>query len=156
MREILFRGKRVDNGEWVEGCFIKPNAIYIENDPSGNLGKSSDGKFAIGLDVCLVIPESVGQFTGLLDKNGKKIFEGNLIKVNGVNKSWADDVFHVKYYNGMWTLWVSGINHRYVSFGYFFKTACDNGFFEENCLYVSGSLFEIIGNIHDNPELIGK
>jgi hypothetical protein len=68
MRSILFRGKRVDNGEWVEGSFLK-------------LGKTHNiqaGKIEGGLYASYVVyPETVGQFTGLTNKNGIKVFEGD-------------------------------------------------------------------------------
>lgn len=69
MREILFRGKRVDNGEWVYGQYLKREypsfTDYSIWAPSGTIP---------------VIPKTIGQFTSLLDKNGIKVFEGDKVK----------------------------------------------------------------------------
>ena len=96
MREILFRGKRVDNGEWVEG-----NLIY-RYDYSGDLVNafSSIHIKPIGKPETSALPETVGQFTGMHDKNEKKVFEGDVIKVDcsPVGGAFEDGVYIVKYF----------------------------------------------------------
>lgn len=117
MREILFRGKSVDHNSWEYGYyFISEGRHYIQ--------------WAVKNDKmtwCQVHPESVGQFTGLLDKNGKKIFEGDLLMSNG-------KMFYVKY------------RDLYTEF---FMETLDNTY--SLSLGGDGPSIEIIGNIHDSP-----
>ena len=116
MREILFRGKRVDKGERVYGYYMpRPNLgeYYIVT-----VGKSIWHK---------VIPETVGQYTGLTDKNGQKIFEGDILRVMYKN-CYGNDICH--------TVTLYDMTDRL------------------DVERISESEVVIIGNIHDNPELL--
>lgn len=129
MREILFRGKRVDSGEWVEGNFIKDNW----GDTYGELiyGILQDREAPAGLAGWIpkrVLPETVGEYTGLTDKNGKKIFEGDIIRSNSERG-------YIEYYPNDCA----------------FDVVDDHGFY---WLISEMSNIEVIGNIHDNPELL--
>ena len=146
MREILFRGKRLDNGEWVssgnlitfndegEGkqFFIpEANAKCIStHDEQDNIISFNSGTF---FKVC---PSTVGQFTGLIDKNGKKIFEGDVCRFYGT-EDYSDYVVFWDDTASQWTV-------RQIDLGA--KDVLDD-YFAECC--------EVIGNIHDNPELLG-
>jgi uncharacterized phage protein (TIGR01671 family) len=122
MREILFRGKRLDNGEWVEGSLW----TWGQNVHIHHIFDFPDGALWFRVD-----PSTIGQYTGLCDKNGKKIFEGDVIK----GRYWLseDRIYQVLYdENG---------------FYYFIEKG-------QSCHPDHIDSVEVIGNIHDNPELM--
>ena len=118
MRQIIFRGKRKDNGEWVYGDFVRI--------------KDGDKEISYIYYFGEVIPETVGQYTGFTDKNGKKIFEGDIIRKT--NKGRHPKIFIANIRTDFHL-------HEKVYYG-----PCE--YCTESCEY------EIIGNIHDNPELL--
>lgn len=144
MRNILFRGKRLDNGEWVEGGFFK-------TDDECYIITNSDGITFFDLwDLAeFVTPETVGQYTGLTDKNGKKIFEGDIIQFGeDEDYDWDFNIGVVKFGEGTFD---SGI-YRYTGFFYEDK----KGNIDHNALYNWEEYWEkckVIGNIHDNTKL---
>lgn len=125
MREILFRGRRSwGNKEWVEGD--------VFHEYNGYVGIS---KKLLGIEMWEVDPETVGQYTGLKDKNGVKIFEGDILSAH-LDDGYPENetMLEVVWHNNGW----------YVKNGKFFDDF-DKGF---------EKYFEVIGNIHDNPELL--
>lgn len=145
MREILFRGKRVDNGRWVEGQYT-----CEEYEPHLQKVLHIDRIAIAGACVSVgVIPETVGQYTGLTDKNGlTKIFEGDIlcIKKRNGTKSRICFVCFGEYIDA------DSAFDNYRCIGFYIKifdTCCTIG-----VLWDSEFEYEIIGNIHDNPELL--
>lgn len=140
MREILFRGKRIDSNGWVYGHPVAD--IYGAKYPIIiHSSEYNDGN-NVDIDYDFVISETVGQYTGLTDKNGKKIFEGDIIKSHG------NDSYVIKY--GEY------IPRNYCLARYYDKPTI--GFYAydgERCFQLSTNsrCYEVIGNIHDNPEL---
>ena len=126
MREILFRGKRIDNGEWVEGSLLT--------------GDNGECEICYGTPrvriTYEVIPETVGQFTGLYDKNGKKIFEGDIL---GFSDRLTTVFWHA--HLGCW-------DTNFLKFTN--KENKRDDMSPLNWDYYS----TVIGNIHDNPELL--
>ena len=141
MREILFRGKRTDNGEWVYGNFVR----------------GCDEKYAYivefgNKEMCRnyvdVNPETVGQYTGLKDKNGTKIFGGDMIK------PFDDEIdkMVVEFRLGQFLLCLYGERGYMAEYGW--EESGNYGCFEADPLLSYGDDIEVIGNIHDNPELL--
>ena len=141
MRTILFRANRKDNGELVEGYYTKgfrnPNEKELSDLIYMFSGKASKWNF----DYAVVLPETVGQYTGLPDKNGKKIFEGDIVThfINWLGKR-ANGVVS---YNSKVASWVCD---------FVIDDKKESAFLAD---WVNGNGCEIIGNIHDNPEILG-
>jgi uncharacterized phage protein (TIGR01671 family) len=153
MREILFRGKRCDNGEWVQGYYIRAEHHWHKHGIHKDwitLGASANGGWFALHNKYAVKAETVGQFTGLTDKNGKKIFEGDVIKFHKY-RGEPDWVGVVKYEHCLYM--VAGT----MPLAYEKRIGEDPYFcpFEVQLSGIEKNTIEIIGNIHDNPELLG-
>lgn len=127
-RDILFRGKRVDNGEWVCGYLVSVNdfsraTIFVPHSPE-------ESRFAT-MPIS-VVPDTVGQYTGLTDKNGVKIFEGDIVLKRTYHRK---EPFSVKFDGGMFYAGIGGgsstATHRYT---------------------LEDRQIEVIGNIYDKGE----
>ena len=124
MREILFRGKRTDDGTWAYGyLFCIWERTYLCWGTTNDVPNMKE-----------VIPETVGQYTGLTDKNGVKIFEGDIVE--RVSDGERAVISWLKYS---------------ACFGLSFDGWCCDF---DNYDYNLPSDFEVIGNIHDNPEIL--
>lgn len=135
MREILFKAKRLDNGDWVEGDLIhyKSGETAILKTPFSMHGyEATEIANRIRVD-----PKTVCQYTGLKDKNGKKIWENDVIKID---KPSHIGVYVVKYVEG-------GFQYANLNENYSF---C----FDDTEYYMHPCDCEVIGNIFDNPELL--
>lgn len=126
MREILFRGKRVDNGEWVEGYYASIGEYHYIL--TGRLELVP----YLGFEHFLVNPETVSQFTGLTDCNGVKIFEGDIIEYTDGCNDWLGAV---KYASDDAQFVVRFIGGDVESFDNLYSGDC-----------------EIYGNVYDDPE----
>ena len=152
MREILFRGKRTDNGEWIYGDLMQ-NVDCIKIREQEKDVKHIAKSFEIDL-------ETVGQYTDLADKNGKRIFEGDIIRYtfdSPDDPTATENGLKVRTGRIFWSDWRAS----------FAVTAGINGSASINndvARYVRGrqvyeyvrgaNTVEVIGNIHDNPELL--
>ena len=125
MREILFRGKN-DRDEWVEGFYIKDYIGTYIYDKYRNTRMQS------------VLPETVGQYTGETDKNGKKIFEGDIVRTHLYNGKYYEEITGViTYAEGHMGFGIHNISESEIDFIDAFHDP-----------------LEVIGNAIDNPELL--
>lgn len=127
MREIKFRGKRLDNGEWLYGSLVILNGRYFIFDDANRHE---------------VDPATVGQYTGLKDKNGKEIYEGDVIRSPlSEDKTRPHRIF---YHTGNAAFMGALVDRKELCYLRL----------DQDWIYKFGK--EVIGNIHDNPELIEK
>lgn len=144
MRHIKFRAKRLDNGKWAYGGLIEAddyciidqrNELYVERD---YVFRGDTHFFQLSGVMC--DEKTIGQFTGLLDKNGKEIYEGDIV----VYGSHCKHIVEFKHGMFGYTL----LDGWFVGYG-------GNSNFTFNPLDISKE-HEVIGNIHDNPELLSE
>ena len=135
MREILFRGKRCDNGEWVQGFYVRADHHWNKNGIHKDwiaLGASANGGWFALHNKYAVKAETVGQYTGLTDKNGKKIFEGDIVQGKDRLEKHLEVFGYIDHKNGSFVITGDFMTHyRWLDYE-----------------------VEVIGNIHDNHELL--
>ncbi len=138
MREILFRGKRLDSGEWITGQLLN------FEDGRARICERGTDIFCYEKDESIiqtvahrVDPETVGQYTGFVDKNGKKVFEGDIVYMD----EWILSYMQVAYAQGAFFLAEIDKPVKY------YDAIC----YLKHC---GKPCAEVIGNIYDNPELI--
>lgn len=145
MREIKFRGKDIKNGEWVYG-----DLHLLCNAPHIHTLKSMYPYAGIR---SFVNEETIGQFTGLEDKNGKEIYEGDVVVRHSSICGSIDNIGVVKYdeENAMFVLYCQ--EKLYATSFHFLKGQTIN---DGYCTFSETFTYEVIGNIHDTPELLKK
>ena len=130
MREIKFRGKDIETGEWIFGDLIQRLGYYpaiLTTYPT------DEGK--IGYAEIAVKEDTVGQYTGMTDKNGKEIYEWDKLKVN------ESGVFRIAHQSN--SIYICGYVLLYMDgeFAYYLKGGLNE-------------MYEVVGNVYDNPELL--
>lgn len=143
-REIKFRGKRIDNGEWVYGSLVvEEDKYYIALNINDNIKRDDYDVYMVE-----VIPRTVGQYVGLYDKNGKAIWEGDIVKITEKEKISKHKVISMKPI-------IADIEWSEEYLTYTLITTSVKDAFESLTDYLDECDIEVIGNIYDNPELLG-
>ena len=145
MREILFRGKRIDNEEWVEGYLCK-SVRHLETSHQNVVVDTIevyDGESYLNIVFRNVSANSIGQFTAMTDKNGKRIFEGDIGRYKQTDGAKR---------NGNPIICTGKVIYNAKTASYAVESKDEAGckYFD----YFPIKDFEVIGNIHDNPELL--
>ena len=147
MRDILFRGKRTDNGKWIEGYYIHLHkttyCLTTDNDadPSNDIHQivfeqMTDWGLPNKHLLADVDPSTVGQYTGMTDKNGKKIFEGDIITIPNTKKMGLPGIVKWSKYDARFEISRNGYNPLTL------------------WELESSRIYEVLGNVYDTPELL--
>ena len=132
MRDILFRGKRVDTGQWSYGSLIILSDKTMITEESGSNNPLGEHTYKSNI----VDIETVGQWSGMLDKGGKRMFEGDIVMET--DEEWDEIISRVVFKLGTFSLEEKGCEDQIMPL----------------CDYLERK--EIIGNVHDNPEILGR
>ncbi len=137
MREILFRAKRIDDGEWVEGFLFSTNEHTYIAYPN----QFDDDLFLSPKEIFIEVdPKTVCQYTGLTDKNGRKIFEGDIVRYTDevIGKEKVEEVEYNETHAAFCRIHKSEMGLQYLFTDESIANRC-----------------EVIGNIYDNPAFVG-
>lgn len=143
-REIAFRGKQVDNGEWVYGSLVSLADKYLVAVPTETNNFTTYVSFKVD-------PSTIGQFTELYDRNGKEIYEGDII--NLINEDGDSINVVCEFGTARRKIFQNVVDIT----GFYFKLSDGSKTFPIVCNYLGEhdlDLFEVIGNIYENPELL--
>ena len=156
MQYILFRGKRVDNGEWVEGYYYesKISGCFILS-PKIKVRKKDGVVIKDSFEAAKVIPETVGEFIGKTDNNGKNIFEGDIVKVTYTEKRQYQGVSYDDKHSCVEEIFYSEENACFMLKIILKDISMYRPLHNFENLAMIESI-EVIGNIHDNPELLKR
>lgn len=164
MREIIFRGKRIDNGEWVEGYvfdndFVDDKRYFVGSlviEPDG--GSTSYDFDVTAMNFCEVYPETICQYTGLTDKSGKKIWENDILMGHGNREDLVKVV-----YGEFPVINTESLEAVDKVIGWHYEVIPTDALSKCKpfCLpmplteeYVKTCEFEVVGNVFDQPELL--
>ena len=136
MREILFKAKRICDGKWVEGYYLR-DQYHIGGKDIIFYRKDSD-RFTVYTDIIDI--ETLSQFTGLCDKNGKRIWENDIVNHNG------------EYVQVKFGMYCSSFDYESYNFG-FYVDFPEETFYRKELGYWCRKV-EVVGNVFDNPELL--
>lgn len=143
-REIIFRGKIIDNSGWAYGSLVvEVDKNYIALNINDNIKRDDYDVYMVE-----VIPRTVGQYVGLYDKNGKAIWEGDIVKITEKEKISKHKVISMKPI-------IADIEWSEEYLTYTLITTSVKDAFESLTDYLDECDIEVIGNIYDNPELLG-
>ena len=158
MREILFKAKRLDNGEWVEGYYL--NIAKINHFIcTGKIKLDGALKGIIAPEMYEIDPDTLCQYTGITDKSGQKIWENDVLRGHGDEKDLSKAVFGGFYVIDVETLEivdsVVGWHTEVIETDEISKCEPFNLPMPLTEFYINRSEYEVIGNIFDDPELVG-
>lgn len=128
MRDIEFRGKRTGNGEWVYGYYYKAKYYRTYDELCNYIIVPHPNEHNVPSSSYVIDPETVGQYIGLKDKNGTKIFEGDIVKRVWLGKM---SIYQIVYDNGL-ASFIGQADIKFTTFDY------------------DSTEFEVVGNIYDN------
>jgi uncharacterized phage protein (TIGR01671 family) len=159
MREILFRGKRKEDGKWIEG-YLAAHDLICPSYPEDTLNATGEycGQVPY-VGFVEVDPESVGQSTALKDNNGKRIFEGDIVRTQPFSDRPYSKKAKFKQHIGVVRYDVRHYKSFHDEYEQDYKAAWDVDIKDYDrygcCSWSAFYKCEVIGNIHDNPELMG-